>query len=77
MVIMECIIMAERKKINGKMYTEHGPFFCPNGCSWDDLKSMVKLSRIAGNSVRVKKYPENIAGNTHRVFFYARSWEVM
>ena len=65
------------KIISGKSYNEHGPFYCPNGCSWDELESMVKFSRIAGNSVRVYKKPIDhnktpLNTNTHIVYFYAR-----
>ena len=63
-----------KKKINGKLYNEHGPFYCPNGLSWNDFNSMIKLVRIAGNSVRVKKYPlkNDMFGNTDQVWYYAR-----
>ena len=65
------------KIINGKSYNEYGPFYCPAGTSWDDLKSLIRFTRIAGNSVRVKKYPlkgDNpvLMGNTHVVYYYVR-----
>lgn len=65
------------KTFSGKPYNEHGPFYCPCGCSWEDFESMVKLVRIAGNSVRIikklidkNKVPLN--PNTHIVYYYAR-----
>lgn len=51
-----------------------GPYYCPAGCSWNDLYKIVHELRAAGNSVLIRKYPITekdspvLSGNTHRVF---------
>jgi hypothetical protein len=58
------------------VYKEHGPFYCPNGTTWDEMNSIIQSSRDTGNKVKVMKTPikENAVNrNTHEMWYYARS----
>ena len=62
------------KKFNGKIYHEHGPYFCPNGLKWRELKEHVEELR-KNHLVRVVKKerkPDAVNRNTHEVWIYVR-----
>ena len=55
-------------------YKDDGPYYCPNGTTWDELAARVKELRAAGNSVIVQKIPDKtIWSNTHRVFLQVKA----
>ena len=65
----------KQKKIRGKLYNENGPFYCPNGCSWDEIEQHTRSFLKDNISVITIKVPikENLVNkNTHEVWLYTK-----
>ena len=63
--------MTHTRKFNGKVFKGEGPYYCPSGLTWNDLKHMVDEYRET-HHVRVVKTKRKIGTNTHEVWLYIR-----
>jgi hypothetical protein len=60
----------------GKKFLGNGPYYCPEGLSWKDLKTMVEemrsrfYVRIVKTKINHHRIPLN--PNTHEVWLYIR-----
>jgi hypothetical protein len=68
-----------KRKFEGKLFDGNGPYYCPAGFSWDDLKEMVAKQRRTHHvrivKRKIRKDDATIlarTGNTHVVWIYTR-----